>query len=607
MKKKLINSKDIDFLEEEHIDTLPSEIIEENMTIDENFIKNKALIRMDLNLIQFPIFSKNTQRKINQIVKYYFNKNRDTYITISPKAGEYIPGEPEEKVFIALMQIMKEHGMPKKFVVSAKELRDKLKMNNTGRYITFIKNSLLRLSETNYNFKNTMYSSEKNGILKEEVSTPILTLRIISLDLEENKVYRNSMGDKRVKELYEINITDHFYNNIIQKGYLVYNGDILLEIESSVARTIYMLVEKLRFNNLYLKLDTVFLIKRIPLKYNKNGLYKTIKTLEKAFQELLKRNLISNFKIIKESTWEKSEVEIFFDESSNEDKQSRFYEDRNDFRKILSLSGVSETEHKMIEEIEVIDINKSSTKNIKVTLEMIDQILELMPIKAKSLKTLPKAIKESIEKYGYSKVEAVANYMKKNKVEKIRAYFIKALENNWVEDEEKSLGLDKTQLKVEIVENTTASIPKYNESLYTKFEKLPIEIQNGIETYAYREYIQKCGIETKIQKLAFTASRKKHICEFLERHSEILKDNVEDLEEKNKIQPEIKEGIIENTEEIKIIITESIELADMAFSYSEEEKKRLILNILKEVIPLRNTKVLTLEKLNKIIDSYITI
>ena len=45
----------------------------------------------------------------------------------------------------------------------------------------------------------------------------------------------------------------------------------------------------------------------------------------------------------------------------------------------------------------------------------------------------------------------------------------------------------------------------------------------------------------------------------------------------------------------------------MAFSYSEEEKKRLILNILKEVIPLRNTKVLTLEKLNKIIDSYITI
>ncbi|MEG0516816.1 MAG: hypothetical protein RR523_14335, partial [Cetobacterium sp.] len=590
-------------LEEEHIDTPPSEIIEENMTIDENFIKNKALIRIDLNLIQFPIFSKNTQRKINQIVKYYFNKNRDTYITISPKAGEYIPGEPEEKVFIALMQIMKEYGMPKKFVVSAKELRDKLKMNNTGRYITFIKNSLLRLSETNYNFKNTMYSSEKNGILKEEISTPILTLRIISLDLEENKVYRNSIGDKRIKELYEINITDHFYNNIIQKGYLVYNGDILLEIESSVARTIYMLVEKLRFNNLYLKLDTVFLIKRIPLKYNKNGLYKTIKTLEKAFQELLKRNLISNFKIIKESTWEKSEVEIFFDESSNEDKQSRFYKDRNDFRKILSLSGVSETEHKMIEEVEVIDINKS----IKVTLEMIDQILELMPIKAKSLKTLPKAIKESIEKYGYSKVEAVANYMKKNKVEKIRAYFIKALENNWVEDEEKLLGLHKTRLKIDVVENTTASIPKYNESLYTKFEKLPIEIQNGIETYVYREYIQKCGIETKVQKLAFTASRKKHICEFLEKHSEILKDNVEDLEEKNKIQPEIKEGIIENTEEIKIIITESIELADMAFSYSEEEKKRLILNILKEVIPLRNTKVLTLEKLNKIIDSYITI
>ena len=57
----------------EVIDTPPTEIIEENVFIDENFLKNKDLIRIDLNLIQFPIFSKNTHRKVNQIVKYYFN------------------------------------------------------------------------------------------------------------------------------------------------------------------------------------------------------------------------------------------------------------------------------------------------------------------------------------------------------------------------------------------------------------------------------------------------------------------------------------------------------------------------------------------------------
>lgn len=248
-----------DYIEDEVIDTPETEIIEEDVIVDEKFIKNKELIRMDLNIIQFPIFSKNTQRKVNQIIKYYFNKNRDTYITVSPIAGDYIPGEMEEKVFIALMQIMKERNMPQKFIVSAAELREKLKLNSDRHYYSNIKKSLLRLSETNYNFKNTMYSSELGGTIKEEISTSILSLRVVNLSLKMNERYRDKINDKRIKEIYEISISDHFYKNIIKKGYLVYNSKTLLEIESSTARTIYMLIEKIRFQKLYLKLDTLFL------------------------------------------------------------------------------------------------------------------------------------------------------------------------------------------------------------------------------------------------------------------------------------------------------------------------------------------------------------
>ncbi|MGL5367441.1 MAG: hypothetical protein ACRDAG_03975, partial [Cetobacterium somerae] len=68
VKKK---SNNLDF--QEIIDTPETEIVEENITLDESFIKNRALIRMDMNIIQYPIFSKNTKRKTNQIVKYYFN------------------------------------------------------------------------------------------------------------------------------------------------------------------------------------------------------------------------------------------------------------------------------------------------------------------------------------------------------------------------------------------------------------------------------------------------------------------------------------------------------------------------------------------------------
>lgn len=200
------------WLYDEVIDTKETEIIEENIYVDEDFIKNRTLIRMDLNLIQYPIFSKNTKRKSNQIVKYFFNKNKNTFITVIPSAGNYIPGEAEEKIFIALMKIMKQKGMPRKFIVTSKELKEELSLN-TGRYIAIIKDALLRLSSTTYNFKNTMYSSEKKTVLSEEVQTAIMSLRILKLADKNNIKIKKEINDNRVKEVYEICISDHFYNN----------------------------------------------------------------------------------------------------------------------------------------------------------------------------------------------------------------------------------------------------------------------------------------------------------------------------------------------------------------------------------------------------------
>ncbi|MGL5931698.1 MAG: hypothetical protein ACRCY7_02170 [Cetobacterium sp.] len=571
----------------EVINTPPTEIVEENVFIDENFLKNKDLIRIDLNLIQFPIFSKNTHRKVNQIVKYYFNKSRDTYITVTPQAGDYIPGEMEEKVFIALMQIMKERDMKRKIIISSVDLREKLKMK-TGAYLEILSKALSRLGSTNYTFKNTLYSSEFKGILDRKIETSIFNITTIALDEKKNMKYREMYKDKRIKVIYEIEFSEHFYSNIIQKGYMVYNGNTLLGIESTVARTLYMLVEKLRFDKLYLKLDTVFLIKRIPLKDDKKNLNKTIKTLENAFQELVDKELISSFNFVKESTWEKSEVEMFFSEISNIEKQNRFFGDRNDFRKLITSTGVSGTEHQMIEEVEVINPKNKSIE------ELVNKILDLMPSKAKELKTMPRTIRDSLEKYGYSKVEATAIYMRQQKVEKPRTYFIKALENDWLEDNIKIVNPTRKELR----SNFQDTIPTYNESLYKEFEKLPIEVQNGIEGYAYREYIKICGIETKIQQLAFAGSRKKNICEYLEKYPEIL-GNFSFKQEEN-----IDKKVINEIKKVREIIENSIELADILYKYSEEEKNNILAKILKDVIPLFNKTELTENKLNEIIEKY---
>ncbi|MEG1592752.1 MAG: hypothetical protein RR391_17990, partial [Chryseobacterium sp.] len=171
-----------------------------------------------------------TKRKVNQVVRYFFNSNRDTYITVAPYQGDIIPGEAEEKIFIALMKIMKDRGMSKKFIVTATELKEVANIQNTA-YISVIKKALSRLASTNYKFKNTMYSNELGIILSGEISTPILTYKSQSeIPLGEIKKIKSTINDNRIKEFYLIKISDHFYKNIVKRGYLVYDSDILLDI-----------------------------------------------------------------------------------------------------------------------------------------------------------------------------------------------------------------------------------------------------------------------------------------------------------------------------------------------------------------------------------------
>ena len=600
MKKKLVK-KTNDVWWQETIDTPETEYVEENFYVEETLVKNKELIRMEMNLIQLPIFSKNTKRKVNQVVKYFFNSNRDTYITVTPTAGNYIPGEMEEKVFIALMQIMKEKGMPKQFVISGSNLRDKLKLN-TARYGDIIKSSLLRLSETNYKFKNTMYSSELKGTINKEVSTPILTLEVITLSLKQNEKYRKVFDDKRIKEVYKISISDHFYSNIIQKGYMVYNSRILLEISTSTARTIYMLIEKLRFEKTELKIDTIFLIKRIPLKFDKAHLSQTVSTLKKAFKELKDKNLIEDFKIIKESTWEKSEIEIFFHEKSKEEKQQRFFEDRNDFRKLLTETTVSDTEHEMIEDAEIIEKSTPIESTVIVTQEMIDKILGLMPSKARSLKTMPKTIKEAILEYGYSKVESVAIYMKKNKVEKVRAYFIKALENNWCEDEAIVIQTPKKDVLNASEEFLNKDeTPKNYERELEYFLALSSEEKEKLQEKVYRAYIEECGQETKIQKLAFNAAKNTLIAEYILKNNLLKSEKPKSIVEEIPKEKDVDLSLIDDINYYTDYISKNVELYRNIFNLSEERireiKKETLLELGTKII----TKTITLEEINEVI------
>ena len=581
VKKK---SNNLDF--QEIIDTPETEIVEENITLDESFIKNRALIRMDMNIIQYPIFSKNTKRKTNQIVKYYFNNNRDTYITVTPASGYHIPGEMEEKVFIVLMKIMKDKGMPQKFWVTLSELKKELGLN-TNRANELIKKSLLRIANTFYSFKNTMYFNELKSVLKEEITRSIFELDIVSLERKENAEIKAQINDKRIKEIYQIKISDFFYKNILAKGYLVYDAAVLLDIESSTARTIYMLIEKLRFNEVYLKIDVMYLIKRIPLKYDKSNIGRTVKTLIKSFQELKDKDLIKNFVLEKEGTWENAEVEVFFYDFTVQDKQQRFFDDLNEFRHLSqSQLLVSHTENK--------DLQDDNTEKLKefivVTPEMIEEVLKLMPIKARSLKTMPKTIKDAIENYGLEKVQKVAVYMKKNKVDKVRAYFIKALENDWTKDEENIVLIEKKEEfelfninKLEIKENQLEN--KIIRKSLEKFNELSEEEKLEIEKNAYEYYVKKCGQDTKIQKIAFKAGKTTIICDYLEEKRYFDKKIEVDIEEIIPLNEDKKKL---NLTEVYKSINEKITFYSGLLNMNSDQEMLLRLEVGKEILLKKN-------------------
>lgn len=590
---------------QEVVDTPETEIVEENITLDESFLKNRALIRMDMNIIQYPIFSKNTKRKTNQIVKYYFNNNRDTYITVTPASGYHIPGEMEEKVFIVLMKIMKDRGMPQKFWVTLSELKKELGLN-TNRANELIKKSLLRIANTFYSFKNTMYFNELKSVLKEEITRSIFELDIVSLERKENAEIKAQINDRRIKEIYQIKISDFFYKNILAKGYLVYDAAVLLEIESSTARTIYMLIEKLRFSETYLKIDVIYLIKRIPLKFDKTNIGRTVKTLMKSFQELKEKELIKDFILEKDGTWENAEVEIFFYDFTVQDKQQRFFDDLNEFRHLTqSQLLVSHTENK--------DLQEEETENLKefinVTQEMIDEVLNLMPAKAKTLKTMPKTIKDSIESYGLEKVQQVAIYMKKNKVDKVRAYFIKALENDWTKDEEivklppkkvivEQLPLDDHKIEVDDF------IKKDFENNFQKFLVLDDQEKEIIEKNAYDYYIKKCGQDTKIQKIAFKAAKKSLTLEYLI-ETEYFKNKENNIEEIEILSEEIKNKKGMTLSEIYDSVSQKVKFYSGLFEMNFDETMMLRLEAGKEILLYKNLDEITEEILIEMVKSVV--
>ena len=492
---------------------------EEYLNIDETLAeleRSSSNIRLEMNSIELPLFSKDSRRVKDQIKVYHFKTDGSSYLEIEAPAGYSIPGEFEERVFIALTKIMKKHNYSRKFVVSANEILENLNVTNPI-YFKKLKTAMELLAKTNYTFMNSLYSNEANSLINIKVHASIMDITIFTRKDKEAKNIEQ-FDDGRIKEVYQISFSDYFYNNIVQKGYLAFDSEKLLSIDNSIARSVWTMIEKWRGYDLYLRRPIFFIVRRIPLKWDKKNVARTVKTIEKALYELKEFSLIEDFAIIKERKWELAEVEVRFTETHNKVKRDTFYSEKNEFKIDMFVTSTEEK----IKEIEIIETNT-------------DSILNMFPDRVLAMKTFENFIKRSIENYGFDYVKYTAEYIISKNPKNYKSYLSKALEENWADEyiARKQLKEQKSIEKpIEIIEEAEI-LNKYS---YKDFESYSEDLQEEITSKVYTGFLNEAQAQdNKIMRSIFEKSKKSLITKYI---------NENEVIEETQFKTEIKEEYV---------------------------------------------------------------
>lgn len=403
----------------------------------EEMEKKEGMVRYEMNVVELPFFSKDKKVKANEIKTYHFSKRRNTYMRVIPGLDRKIPLEFAEKVFIVLLQLQKENGYQKTVFTDINYLIDKLNIQVNGKNRRLIWEAILDLSRTTYVFNNVYYlkeNEEKKGIIvKDLLETRILEevrkIKVEDMKTEDKMYIRNSY----VKEIIKITFSTYIQTNIVNKGYLLFNSKQLLGIKSSVTRSIYQMIEKWRNNKEEMMVFSKRLASRIPLSWKKENVSSTVSRLKKSFDELQSMELIKSATFFRNGHNEESYFLVVF----NNSRLSQAY-------------YVTGQENMVIEDIESFEnIHNNPLGNLSYMVDdnIVDEILNIFPTKARTLKTLKRAIKSSLEKYEPDYVRYNAEYTVVNAKRSYLKYFLGALEGNWGEEYAQKKKASKVEIR----------------------------------------------------------------------------------------------------------------------------------------------------------------
>lgn len=515
------------------------EVIEEFVDISDSLIeleKNRDLIRLEMNIVEYPIFSKNKNIKQNQVRKYYFNSEKTSFLEVRPAFNSSIPGDFEERIFISLTKIMRDRGYSQTFYTNISEILDNLNVPRSTKNGLYkkTKESIDKMANSTYRFKNLFYSNEVSQVVDDLINTNMFTYRVVTIK-EANSNESEFFIDKRVREIYKITFTDEFYKNIIAKGYLAFDAEELLNIKDSITRSIFTMITKWRRDSLELKKPAYFIARRIPIAWK--NVSRAIKTIENSCIYLKNNDFILDYKIERTGKVDTTEFVFYFDEHHNKIKQKNFYDEKSSFDRYITHE-----EHD--------EITQSGDLLTTLNSEKYQKIMEIVPEKLKKLTTFSKEIKKALAQYEYSYVKYTLEYTLQYSKTSSLKYFKDALKNKWAEEyiakrQRKSVEKDKKiEESKQIEEAVLVENPIYRS--WSEIETLEPEIQKELEEKAYANFLKEANsVDSKIMRGIFEKSKKSLI---LKEYGGLFEKNIE----ASKIYPSLSVFMLECLNYFKI-------------------------------------------------------
>lgn len=478
-------------------------------------------IKYELNLIEFPIFSKDKKIKENTSRKYIFSEKNDEYLEIIPSniqsnLSKKILQEFDELIFYGLMRIYEETGS-REIISNYPYLLKISGVNYANENLRRAKDSLQRMKGCSIIFNSCFFSKNQSGSIRETKTINLLSsLRILTLDDKLAKIYQKYFDKhKNLKEIFIATLNEDIVANIENKLHKYFRIEDLTEIKNSTARKIYVMLTKWRYwqKDVSIRRTIKFLASRIPLSWKKTNLSKTIKSIENACVELKRLGKLKDYKINIGTKLEESTIDFYFDTKKNilDILNSKFGIEETGHEN-LEIVNVEIVEQKLLEEREI-EIKKNYSCETELLYRQIN--------KKEQIELLKDLIEESIKKYSVNYVKSNILYANKNSKVNYPHFLKKSINNDYAkmdrEKEEKKIKIklekeEEAKKKLEKIEQeenelNRLAIEKYGkmtEKSMKKYEKYYSKIPDAVKkNFVKKDFIIgmiKAEIQEEIEK-----------------------------------------------------------------------------------------------------------